>query len=160
MSGHSQKAFSLKLLAVMLVMLLVGINQGLACSYMLDENAEKNILISHAVSNSELSLTQVSNISLEGYTRGLEGEGGLGSCQEYLVQRARVSFTHKKSVVESCSYAVTVTLKYYMGEGFPDGPIMEVLFSDGEAACSISQVRLPKKIILKKRRIIPFPFQQ
>lgn len=157
MSRHSDH-FSLKLLLAFVMVLIVGLTESFACSIQVDHNAQKNELISHAVSHADLSLAAVSGIAITNYDQNFEDEGPLGSCPNYQVLTARVSFNHIKSVVESCSYAMTVTVRNYMGEEFPEGPIQEITISESEAACSISQLRVPRKIKLKKKIIVRFPF--
>ena len=150
--------FSLKLFLAFVMVLIVGLTESFACSFMVDHNAQKNELISHAVSRADLSLAVVSGIAIADYSQTFEDEGPLGSCPNYQVLSARVSFNHVKSIVESCSYAMTVTVRNYMGEEFPEGPIQEITISESEAACSISQLRVPRKIKFKRKQIIRFPF--
>ncbi len=151
--------FQLKFFLAFVMMLIVGLSESFACSFQVDENAQKNEIISHAVSHADLSLAAVSSISITNYDQNFEDEGPRGSCPNYQVLSARVSFTHVKSAFESCSYAMTVTVRNYMGESFPtEGGLQEITFSDSEAACSIRNIRLPRKLILKKKKIIRFPF--
>lgn len=148
-----------KLFFAFVLALIVGLTDSFACSIQVDENAQKNELIAHAVSRADLSLAAVSGISISGYDQNFEDEGPMGSCPNYQVLSARVSFTHKKNILESCSYAMTVTVRNYMGETLPEeGGLQEITFSDSEAACSTSRLQVSRKIILKKKKIIRFPF--
>lgn len=147
-----------KLFFAFVLIFIVSLTDSFACSIQVDENAQKNELIAHAVSRADLSIVSVSGISISGYDQTFEDEGPLGSCPNYQILTARVSFTHKKSILESCSYAMTVTVRNYMGESFPaEGGLQEITFTDSEAACSTSRVHLPREIVLKKKKIIRFP---
>ncbi len=158
MSQQSNQ-LSLKFFLAFVMMLIVGLSESFACSIQVDVNAQKNEIIAHAVSNADLSLAVVSGIALTNFDQTFEDEGPLGSCPNYHVLSARVSFNHVKSAVESCSYAMTVTVRNYMGETLPEeGGLQEITFSESVAACSISLQRLPRKLILKKKKIIRFPF--
>ena len=158
MSQHSNQ-LSLKFLLAFVMVLIVGLTETFACSIQVDENAQKNEIIAHAVSRADVSLAAVSGIAISNYNQTFEDEGPLGSCPNYQVLSARVSFTHVKSVIESCSYAMTVTVRNYMGETLPEeGGLQEITFSESEVACSTSIMRFPKKIILKKKKIIRYPF--
>ena len=158
MSQRSQKEFSLKLLVAFVMILIAGLTKSFACSLQVDDNADKNMLAAHAVSSTDLSLTAVKALAIASFTRSFEDDGPTGSCPDYMTVRARISYTHVKSIVESCSYAVTVSVRSYMGEEWPEGPIQEVIFDDGEIACSTSQIRVPRKVPFKKKRIVKFPF--
>lgn len=150
---------SLKFFLAFAMMLIVGLTEAFACSIQVDENAQKNELIAHAVSRADLSLAAVSGIALSNYDQNFEDEGPLGSCPNYQVLSARVSFNHIKSAVESCSYSMVVTVRNWMGETLPlEGGLQEITFSESVAACSISLQRLPRKIVLRKKKIIRFPF--
>ncbi len=141
------------------MMLIVGLTETFACSIQVDDNAQKNEIISHAVSRSDLSLAVVSGISIINYTQTFEDEGPLGSCPNYQVLSARVSFTHVKSAVESCSYSMVVTVRNYMGETLPEeGGLQEITFSESEVACSLTNLRLPRRLILKKKKIVKYRF--
>ena len=158
MSQQSNQ-LSLKFFLAFAMMLIVGLTETFACSIQTDENAQKNEIISHEVSRSDLSLADVSGISISNYAQTFEDEGPLGSCPNYQILSARVSFTHLKSTVESCSYAMTVTVRNYMGDTLPEeGGLQEITFTESEVACSTSFMRFPRKIILKKKKIVRFPF--
>jgi hypothetical protein len=130
------------------VMVLMGAINSFACSVVVDDNYTKNQLMAHGASFNDLSLASVSGLAVSGYSKGFLNDPGNGSCPEYLQVSGRVSFNHNPSIASSCSYAVTVTVKTYMGEDLPDGPFEQVTFSDAEAACSTSQVRIkvPRKL--------------
>ena len=61
---------------------------------------------------------------------------------------------HNSSATKNCSYSVTV--RNYMGEGFPEGPIEEVIFENAEAACSvsISGIKISRKLPTKPKKPI------
>lgn len=158
MSRPSQKDLSLKLMVAFVMILIAGLTNSFACSLQFDDNAQKNMLIAHAVSNADVSLTAASGISITSYGKSFEAGPTASSCPDYVTVSGRVSFTHVKSAVESCSYAMTVSVRTYMGEDFPDGPIETVDFTAEEAACSIKGIRLPKKVILRSKPIRRFPF--
>lgn len=145
------------------VLVLMGAINSFACSIQVDDNYTKNQLMAHGVSFHDLSLTQVSGLAVSAFDRDFLNDPGDGGCPEYLQVSARVSFNHNPSIVSSCSYAVTVTVKTYMGEDLPDGPIEQVTFSDAEAACSTSSMRIkvPRKIPIRiKKPIIVKPHPQ
>ncbi len=157
----SQKSnqFQLKFFLAFVMVLIVTLSESFACSIQVDENAQKNELISHAVSRTDLSLAAVSGISITNYNQTFEDEGPLGSCPNYQVLSARVSFTHVKSALESCSYSMVVTVRNWMGETLPEeGGLQEITFSENEVACSLTNLRLPRKFILKKKKVIKFRF--
>ncbi len=159
MSSREQK-FSIKVVIFLFMCLLIGITEGRACQIQIDDNYQKNILMAHGVSFHDVSLSSASGTALTGYDVSFSTGESLGSCPDYINVSGRVAFNHVKSAVESCTYAVNVTVKTYMGEEMPDGPIEEVIFEEGEATCSISfsRVRLPKKIKQYRKPMIKKPF--
>lgn len=142
------------------VLVLMGAINSFACSIQVDDNYTKNQLMAHGVSFHDLSLGGVSGLVVTNFGRELLNDPGDGSCPDYLQVSGRVSFNHNPSISSSCSYAVTVTVKSYMGEDLPDGPIEEVTFSDAEAACStsFSRIKVPRKLPIRiKKPIIVRP---
>lgn len=136
--------------------ILLGAFNSLACSIEVDNNYTKNQLIAHGVSFNDLSLSNVSALSASGFQRTFTNDPGNGGCPEYMNVSARVSMNHSSSATKNCSYSVTVTVRNYMGEGFPDGPIEEVIFENAEAACSvtISGIKIPRKLPTKPKKPI------
>ncbi|MBA2405354.1 MAG: hypothetical protein H0V66_11330 [Bdellovibrionales bacterium] len=138
-------------------MMLVGSINSFACSIQVDDNYTRNQMMAHGVSFHDLSLSNVSALAVSAYGRSfIDGRGPAGSCPDYMVVTGRVSLNHSPSAVQHCTYSITVTVKSYMGEDLPDGPIEEVTFSDAEAACSysITGLKVPKKIRIKPKKQI------
>lgn len=143
--------------SLLFFIVFAGAVESYACSIQVDDNYTKNELMAHAVSFNDLSLSNVSGLAVSAYGRTFEeGEGNPGSCPDYMNVSGRVSMNHSPSAIQHCTYSVTVTVRSYMGEEFPDGPIEEVTFSAPEAACStsLSGLKVPKKIKLKLRKKI------
>ncbi len=126
----------------------MGTANSLACSIQVDNNYTKNILMAHAVSFNDLSLSSVSGLTIASFARSLSEDPGDGSCSEYMTESGRVSFNNSPAAGQNCSFSVTVRVRSYMGEEIPDGPIEEVSFESPEAACSttISRIRIPHKV--------------
>ncbi len=140
-------------------MLVMGAVNSFACSIQVMDTYTKNLLMAHAANFNDLSLANVSNISVANFARSFSTGEALGSCPDYLFEEGRVSFSHSPSANRHCSYSVTVKMKNYMGEEMPEGPIQEIDFENPVAACSItlSGLKLPIKVRLKKPIIIKPP---
>ncbi len=150
----------MKLVISFFCFITLGFSNSFACSMSIDDNYLKNQLMAHGVSFNELALPSVTGLAINSYTRSFEGDDGGGKCPDYIITSGRISMNHAPSLSKNCSYAVTVTVRGYMGSDIPEGPIEDVSFSSPEAACSTSLssprvfLRLPvkpKKPILVRR---------
>jgi hypothetical protein len=133
---------------------LFGTANALACSIEVDNNYTKNQLIAHGVSFNDLSLSSVSGLSIASFQRSFTADPGNGGCPEYMNVSGRVSMNYSPAAGQHCTYSVSVTVRSFMGEELPDGPIEEVIFERPEAACStsISAIKIPRKLPVRARR--------
>lgn len=129
-----------KLALVVIMALMVLANKLLACSVSVNDNAQKNLLTAHAANYLDVSLVSVTKTSAEEYGRSFIGEDSY-HCPLYLQTRARISFKYSPRKFENCDGSVVVTRKQYMGAELPSGPIEELEYTEGNAACSTSYPR-------------------
>ncbi len=141
------------------LVMLVAAAKGMACSMEVDQNYTKNLLVAHALSYNEHFVGSVSGITTTDYDLSFSGGSGGGSCPDYLITSARVSYSHSPSLIKHCTYSVTVTQTTYMGNGIPHGPLDDVSFSAPAAACStsISAIRVPRRVPLRFKPRVRFP---
>lgn len=146
--------------AFLFLFVMFGAVEGFACSMQVDENYTKNFLMAHAASFNELSLSNVSGVTVTDYDLSFSTGEALGACPDYMMASGRVSYNHSPTPTQHCSYAVTVTQTNYIGNALPSGPIEDVTFTNAVASCSTSTsgLRFPRKIPARiKKPIIVKP---
>ena len=114
--------------------LLMASARSFACQMQIDENYSKNLLIAHAASNKGVSLASVKDLAISQYSYSVSTGEANGDCPDYVYNTAKVSFKYS-TVFKICTYSVTVLESDYSGSGIPDGPIMDVSFSNESQSC-------------------------
>lgn len=133
-----------KLVLTLLAFLLVNITNSFACSMSVDQIYTKNQLMGLGASYHELSVASVTGLAVADYTEILEGGNGWsGDCPDTLTFSGRVSMTNPSSALKKCQYSVIVSVKLYIGNEAPDGPVEEINFSGPQTSCSVQYLRIP-----------------
>jgi hypothetical protein len=133
-----------KLFVTLLAFFLVNLANSFACSMEVDQIYTKNQLMGLGASYHEVSVASVSGLSIADYTQILEGGNGWsGDCPDYLTFSGRVSFSSSASVLKKCQNSVVVSVKLYIGNAIPDGPVEDINFSDAQTSCTSQIQRIP-----------------
>lgn len=128
-----------------------GMANSFACSMETDQNYTKNLLMAHGVSGAGLSLSKVTSLKVEDYGESYSGGTGRGSCPDYVTFSGKVSMNHTSSALKDCKYSSVVTIKAYIGNDLPTGPMEDISISEQEATCTTFKL-LKKPVIVR-----PFP---
>ena len=147
-------------LIVFFMILLATTGTGYACQISVNDNHQKNQLVAEAANELGLSLASMTSTALTGYSRSLEGSDAY-DCPLFLVTQARIAFEYAPKRNETCSAAVTVTYRQYVGEITPELDVLlfETITTGVEMACSTSgvivraQAKFPRFPRLPKRPI-------
>jgi hypothetical protein len=125
---------------------LVGfVNNGSACSISVNQLQSKNILISAAANEFNISLTKATKIIVANFGHELVGTVPGSSCEQYLDIKGRVTIAYSPNKFEKCELSVDVTQRQDLhAESYP---FEEFLFALPSSSCS----RIP--IVIRPRPI-------
>ena len=149
--GFMRKALSVLGFCILFLMY----DSAMACSVMVNDNAQKNTLAALAASHLDISLVSVSSTQISAYGKSFGAEDPSTHCPQYLNTRATITFAYGPSADESCDAQVTVIRSEFIGEVL-SGPLENVEFINMTAACSVATQRAerPRRMNrpIKKRR--------